>query len=149
MSSGATDQLSLQALSTIAQAIGASNQILTTINTTLQSTIASQSGLGGAETTLTAVSGTNNLGASATVRVLLAVNVAGQIVNSLGTTPSLTRVVRFGGSSGNCVLVFNATTLWLPNTSNISTATDDQAIFVSDATGNWRLLSYLRKSAVI
>ncbi len=43
-------------------------------------------------------------------------------------------------------LTHNATTLILPSAANITTASGDTAMFVSEGSGNWRCLSYTRAS---
>lgn len=51
------------------------------------------------------------------------------------------RFVRF---SGALTLTYNATTLILPTSANITTAAGDCAIFKSEGSGNWRCLFYQR-----
>jgi hypothetical protein len=53
------------------------------------------------------------------------------------------RRVRFGGI---LTLTYNATSLILPTSANITTAADDVATFLSLGSGNWLCTSYSRKS---
>lgn len=66
-------------------------------------------------------------------------------ITSLGTVPDTLRYVRFAAA---LTLTYNATTLQLPGTASIVTAAGDHAVFLSDATGNWRCLSYERAASV-
>ena len=64
----------------------------------------------------------------------------GVSVSALGTAPAgAERVVRFAGA---VTLVHNAATLILPGGSDITTAADDLAIFVSEGAGAWRCVAY-------
>ena len=70
------------------------------------------------------------------------VNITGTTtITGLGTVQAGTvRFVKFGGI---LTLTHNATSLFLPNAgSNITTAANDTAIFVSLGSGNWRCLAY-------
>lgn len=58
---------------------------------------------------------------------------------------SLLRFVRFAGA---LTLTYNATSLILPGAANITTAAGDNAIFASDANGNWRCLAYTRANGL-
>ena len=63
-------------------------------------------------------------------------------VTALGTaTAGALRVVRF---SGILTLTHNATSLILPGGANIATAANDVAWFVSEGSGNWRCINYVR-----
>ena len=65
-------------------------------------------------------------------------------ITGLGTiTAGVQRVVIFDGS---LTLTHNATSLILPGAANIVTQANDMAIFVSEGSGNWRCISYLRNS---
>ncbi len=65
-------------------------------------------------------------------------------ITGLGTKAAgALRFVRF---SGALLLTHNATSLILPSSANITTVADDTAIFLSLGSGNWRCLSYNRKS---
>jgi hypothetical protein len=65
-------------------------------------------------------------------------------ITSLGTaTAGIWRNVTFVGA---LILTYNATSLILPTSANITTAAGDTAIFVSEGSGNWRCLSYQRRS---
>ncbi|HTK34543.1 MAG TPA: hypothetical protein VL358_04545 [Caulobacteraceae bacterium] len=54
------------------------------------------------------------------------------------------RIVEFAGA---LTLTHNATSLILPGAANIQTAAGDIARFISEGSGNWRMLSYARASA--
>ena len=60
-------------------------------------------------------------------------------ITSFGTGANLLRIVRF---SGALTLTHHATTLILPGGTNITTAAGDVGIFMSDGSGNWRLVTY-------
>lgn len=71
-------------------------------------------------------------------------------VNITGTTTitafdsvdaGIKRFVKFAGA---LTLTHNATSLILPGGANITTAAGDTAIFVSEGSGNWRCLGYLK-----
>lgn len=65
-------------------------------------------------------------------------------ITGLGTVAAgVTRVVRFAGA---LTLTHNATSLILPSGTNITTAANDVAVFVSEGSGNWRCVSYERAS---
>lgn len=65
-------------------------------------------------------------------------------ITAFGTAQAGTsRVVRFDGA---LTLTHNATSLILPSAANITTAANDMAEFVSEGSGNWRCLSYVRAS---
>lgn len=91
---------------------------------------------GDAELSITSVGGTPNIGASLSNRVLITGTTT---ITSFGSVPNIIRFVRFAGI---LTLTHNATTLVLPTGTNITTAADDIALFTSDASGNWRLISY-------
>lgn len=63
-------------------------------------------------------------------------------ITALGTAQAGTRrIVRFAGA---LTLTHNATSLILPTGSNITTAANDCAVFVSEGSGNWRCVGYQR-----
>lgn len=63
-------------------------------------------------------------------------------ITALGTSPAGTRrYVRFAGI---LTLTYNATSLILPTAANITTAAGDTAIFISEGSGNWRCVDYVR-----
>lgn len=63
-------------------------------------------------------------------------------ITGLGTIAAgVERTVIFDGA---LTLTHNATSLILPGASNILTAANDMAIFVSEGSGNWRCISYTR-----
>ena len=64
-------------------------------------------------------------------------------ITSLGTRANRMRLVYFAGA---LTLTHNATSLILPGGVNITTAAGDAAIVISDASGNWRCLSYQRQT---
>lgn len=65
-------------------------------------------------------------------------------ITALGTIQAGTRrIVRFAGA---LTLTHNATSLILPTGANITTAADDVATFVSEGSGNWRCVNYMRAS---
>ncbi len=61
-------------------------------------------------------------------------------ITSFGTGAHKLRIVRFSGAR---TLTHNATTLILPAAANIVTVAGDVGIFASDASGNWRCLTYM------
>lgn len=65
-------------------------------------------------------------------------------ITGLGTSSAgVWRNVTFTGA---LLLTYNATSLILPTSANITTVAGDTAIFVSEGSGNWRCLSYQRRS---
>ncbi len=65
-------------------------------------------------------------------------------ITGLGTSAAgVWRNVTFVGA---LILTYNATSLILPTSANITTVAGDTAIFVSEGSGNWRCLSYQRRS---
>jgi hypothetical protein len=65
-------------------------------------------------------------------------------ITGLGTSAAgVWRNVTFVGA---LILTYNATSLILPSSSNITTVAGDTALFVSEGSGNWRCLSYQRRS---
>jgi hypothetical protein len=48
--------------------------------------------------------------------------------------------------AGILILTYNATSLILPTAANITTAAGDTAIFISEGSGNWRCVDYVRAS---
>jgi hypothetical protein len=64
-------------------------------------------------------------------------------ITGFGTSANKRRFVRF---SGALLLTYNATSLILPGAANITTVAGDTAIFLSDASGNWRCHDYQRAS---
>jgi len=65
---------------------------------------------------------------------------SGWACTSLGTLQAGTkRELIFNGTG---TITYNATSLKLPNAMNISVAAGDVAIFVSEGSGNWKLLTY-------
>lgn len=78
--------------------------------------------------------------------------VASNYINITGTTQidgfatepaGFTRLLRFDGV---LVLNYNATSLQLPTSADITTAAGDHAIAVSLGSGNWRIVSYFRNN---
>ncbi len=67
-------------------------------------------------------------------------------ITALGTVQAGTRrVVLFDGA---LILTHNATSLILPTSANITTEAGDTAVFISEGSGNWRCISYQRKSGI-
>ncbi len=65
-------------------------------------------------------------------------------ITGLGTSAAgVWRNVTF---TGVLTLTYNATSLILPTSANITTAAGDTALFVSEGSGNWRCLFYSRRS---
>lgn len=65
-------------------------------------------------------------------------------ITGLGTMPAgIVKTLIFAGA---LTFTHNATTLILPTGANITTAADDVAIMLSLGSGNWRCISYMRKS---
>jgi hypothetical protein len=63
-------------------------------------------------------------------------------VTSFGTVAAgIWKIIRFEGA---LTLTHNATSLILPGASNITTADGDVAIMMSEGSGNWRCLSYMK-----
>src|ERR1700743_1947262 len=63
-------------------------------------------------------------------------------ITALGTVAAGTwKMVEFADA---LTLTYNATSLILPGAANITTATGDTAMFVSEGSGNWRCLQYQR-----
>ncbi len=62
---------------------------------------------------------------------------------SFGAGKNLTRLLRFAGA---CTLTHNATSLILPGSANITTASGDTALATSDALGNWTVHRYTRRN---
>lgn len=66
-------------------------------------------------------------------------------ITSFGTIAAGTlKVVKFEGA---LTLTHNATSLILPGAANITTADGDVAIMLSEGSGNWRCVSYIKSSA--
>jgi hypothetical protein len=85
---------------------------------------------------------TCNIGAAPTQ----AVRITGTTtITSLGTVANEVRHVVFAGA---LTLTHNATSLNLPGNANIATDAGDTAIFISDASGNWRCTSYQRAAGI-
>lgn len=83
---------------------------------------------------------TCNIGGSATTKVQITGTTT---ITSFGTVANQLRLVRFAQA---LTLTYNASTLILPGAANITTAAGDNCIVTSDASGNWRVRSYVRAS---
>lgn len=77
---------------------------------------------------------------------------AGNYVNITGTT-TITAFdtvaagqIRWCKFAGALTLIYNATSLILPGSANIVTAAGDSALFISEGSGNWRCLSYIKRN---
>lgn len=75
------------------------------------------------------------------------VKVTGTVgISSLGTaTAGVRKIVEF---TGILVLTYNATSLILPSSDNITTGAGDVATFVSLGSGNWKCVDYLRATGL-
>lgn len=72
------------------------------------------------------------------------VRITGSVtITSLGGSENCLRIVLFAAA---VTLTHHATSLILPGNANIVTAAGDQAIFVSDASDNWRCINYQRQA---
>lgn len=81
---------------------------------------------------------TCDIGAATSQRV----NITGTTtITSFGSQPGRLRFVTFAGA---LTLTHNATSLKLPTGANIVTTAGDAAVFLSDASGNWTCLAYMR-----
>lgn len=80
---------------------------------------------------------TCDIGAAATDRIRITGSVS---ITSFGTSANKIRFVHFAAA---LTLTYNATSLILPDAANKAVEAGDAAIFSSDASGNWRCLSYL------
>lgn len=91
------------------------------------------------ETALASAS-TCDLGSVTTRRV----NITGTTtITSFGTRAWAHKVIRF---SGVLTLTYNASTLILPGSANVTTAAGDYCEAVSDASGHWTVISYQRRA---
>lgn len=91
-----------------------------------------------ADETGVASAATCDIGSAAGLHVSITGTTA---IASFGTQPRRLKLVHFTGA---LTLTHNATSLILPGGANIATAAGDAALFVSNAIGNWRCLSYQR-----
>lgn len=67
-------------------------------------------------------------------------------ITALGTAAAgVRRAVRF---SGALTLTHNGTSLILPGAANITTVAGDVALFVSEGSGNWRCVAYVRAASL-
>lgn len=99
---------------------------------------AAANGNGSAAPTDVASASTCNIGAAATAIVRITGSVT---ITSLGSVANSKKLVYFSAAP---LLTYNATTLILPSAANITAAAGDAAIFISDASGNWRCVAYQR-----
>lgn len=83
---------------------------------------------------------TCDIGAAASQRVHITGTTT---ITSFGTSVGRLRFVTFAAA---LTLTHNATSLILPTGASITTAAGDSGVFMSDGTGNWTCLAYLRKS---
>lgn len=67
-------------------------------------------------------------------------------ITSFGSTADLVRFVTFAGA---LTITHNATSLILPNGTDILTAAGDAAVFASDGSGNWRCLAYMKADSSV
>ncbi len=104
--------------------------------TTAFNNVLTRTGYDNAETVI-ASAATVDLSTSNSLRVLVT---GTNTITSFGTGANLIHFVRFNGS---LTLTYNAVSLILPGAQNIQTFAGDEAIFTSDASGNWRCISWL------
>lgn len=83
---------------------------------------------------------TTNLGSVTTINVVISGTTT---ITGFGTGASLFRVGTF---SDALTLTHNATSLILPGAANITTVAGDRFVAVSDASGNWTVIDYVRAS---
>nr|WP_246775858.1 hypothetical protein [Methylobacterium aquaticum] len=88
----------------------------------------------------TPIAATVDLGGLGCLRVALT---GSGTVTGFGTSPNRVRLLRFTGAA---TLTHNATSLVLPGGASLVTAAGDTALAVSDASGNWRVVDYVRAS---
>lgn len=97
----------------------------------------------GAPEVTIASAGTCDIGASNSEQVAISGTTT---ITSLGTRANK---VRFGRFIGILTLTHNASSLILPGGANIITAAGDTFVAISDASGNWRVISYQRAASKI
>lgn len=100
-------------------------------------------GLGSYTTTDVASAATCNIGAATTLKVKITGTTD---ITSFGTSANRIRFIEFEGA---LILTYNATSLKLPTSANITTAAGDTATAMSDASGNWTVTSYQRRSGLV
>ncbi len=86
------------------------------------------------------IAATVDLGGLGALRVVLT---GTGTVTGFGTGPNRVRLLRFTGAA---TLTHNAASLVLPGGASLVTAAGDTALAVSDASGNWRVVDYVRAS---
>lgn len=64
-------------------------------------------------------------------------------ITSFGTTPNCLKYIYFTGA---CAITYNATSMITPFGASFTTAAGSSAVVVSDASGNWRWLTYIHGS---
>lgn len=75
----------------------------------------------------------------------LYVNITGTTtITAFGTSPN--GALRFLKFAGILTLTYNATSLIVPTAASIITAAGDTAIVISEGSGNWRVVDYIRAS---
>jgi hypothetical protein len=79
---------------------------------------------------------TTDIGAATTFRVIVTGTAT---ISALGTAANKVRFVRFTDAA---TITHSSPTLILPGAENLTTADGDHAIFVSDGSGNWRLVAF-------
>lgn len=128
-----TDQIVAAATINLPPVSGNAGRYLTT-----NGTVASWSEVDWAASVDVASAGTADIGAAASNRVRITGTTT---ITSFGTSANKTRMVLFAGA---LTLTHNATSLILPTGASIATAAGDVALCVSDGSGNWRVISYMR-----
>jgi len=91
------------------------------------------------------------LAASATVNLASAtgnfLHITGSAtINSFGICPAGARFVLV--FDGACTLTYNAVSLIIPGSTDLTTATNDTAMIISEGGGNWRIVNYYKSSGV-
>jgi hypothetical protein len=112
------------------------NQSSTTVRTTLQAIANLFKGTRG---TAIASAATVDLGAATGSNLHITGTTT---ITSLGTAAA--GVEREAIFDGALTLTYNATSLILPGSANITTAANDSARFISEGSGNWRCVKYQR-----
>lgn len=86
-----------------------------------------------------ASAGTTDLGSVNTQRVAISGTTT---ITSLGSKANAIKFVRFTGA----MILTHGSALQLPGSANILTTSGDTALFISDASGNWKCYNYTRVS---
>ncbi|KQS55889.1 hypothetical protein ASG17_07515 [Brevundimonas sp. Leaf363] len=130
------------------QSVSESNygrSLLSTAGAVAARAILAALGLAGEEATEVDVASaaTTDIGAAASNKVRITGTTT---ITSLGAGANLRKRVRFASA---LTLTHNGTSLILPGGANLLTAAGDIAIFESNASGNWRLVSWTRAASLM